>query len=59
MHRERVFYPQKDQESKHIRPEWTFTTKDVLSIIGLALGLSGFMGFGAILLVELIATLLH
>jgi hypothetical protein len=59
MHRECGFRPHKDQESRHICPEWTFTTKDVLMILGLALGLSGLMGFGAILLVESIGTLLH
>ena len=59
MHRERGFRPHKDQEPLHIRPEWAFSTKDVLMILGLALGLSGLMGFGAILLVESISTLFH
>ena len=59
MHRERGCRPHKDQRSMHIRPEWTFNTKDVLMILGLALGLSGLMGCGAILLVESISTLLH
>jgi hypothetical protein len=42
-----------------IRREWTFTVKDVLMIVGLALGLSGLMGLSAAMLVELISRLLH
>jgi hypothetical protein len=42
-----------------IRREWTFTAKDVLIILGLALGLSGLMGLGASMLVEMLGRLLH
>lgn len=41
------------------RREWTFAAKDVLIILGLALGLSGLMGLGATLLVEMINRLFH
>jgi hypothetical protein len=59
MYREHACHPRQEQASKRIRPEWTFNTKDVLIIIGFALGLSGLMGFGAVLLMELVGTLLH
>ena len=42
-----------------IRREWTFAAKDVLIILGLALGLSGLMGLGATILVEMIGKLLN
>jgi hypothetical protein len=42
-----------------MRREWTFTAKDVFIILGLALGLSGLMGLGATMLVEMISRLLH
>ena len=42
-----------------IRREWTFGAKDVLIIFGLALGLSGLMGLGATILVEIVGKLLN
>ena len=44
---------------KRTAREWRFTTKDVLIISGIALILSGLMGLGAVMLVELTEQLLH
>ena len=59
MQRERFSRPHRPGVAMPIRREWTFTAKDVLMILGLALGLSGLMGLGAAMLVELIGRLLH
>jgi hypothetical protein len=59
MQREHVSCPHRPGAAMPIHREWTFTTKDVLMILGLALGLSGFMGLGATMLVEMIGRLLH
>lgn len=59
MQRERFSRPHRPRATIPIHREWTFTAKDVLMILGLALGLSGLMGLGAAMLVELIGRLLH
>ena len=59
MYREHFSDPPKPQAPIHIHREWAFDTKATLIIIGLSLGLSSLMGLGAILLVEIIGTLLY
>jgi uncharacterized protein involved in exopolysaccharide biosynthesis len=59
MQRERFSRPHRSGAAMPSRREWTFTAKDVLIILGLALGLSGLMGLGATMLVEMISRLFH
>jgi uncharacterized protein involved in exopolysaccharide biosynthesis len=59
MQRERFSRPHRSGAAMPGRREWTFAAKDVLIILGLALGLSGLMGLGATLLVEMINRLFH
>ena len=51
----RLDYP----TSNRLSHKWRFTTKDVLIISGLALILSGLMGLGAVMLVEITERLLQ
>jgi hypothetical protein len=44
---------------KRMSREWRFTVKDVLIISGIALVLSGLMGLGAVMLVEITEQLLQ
>ena len=61
MHEQRQFpYLQLDYPTpKRTSREWRFTTKDVLIISGIALVLSGLMGLGAVMLVEITERLLQ
>jgi hypothetical protein len=51
--------PHRPQRSLPIQREWAFEVKDVLIILGIALGLSGLIGLGAIMLMELLGKYLH
>jgi hypothetical protein len=61
MHEQRQFpylqldYPTPQRPSR----EWRFTAKDALIISGIALALSGLMGLGAVMLVEITERLLQ
>lgn len=44
---------------KRMSHEWRFTVKDVVIISGIALILSGLMGLGAVMLVEIAERFLH
>jgi hypothetical protein len=59
MQRERFSRSHRPRSAIPIRREWTFAAKDVLIILGLALGLSGLMGLGATILVEIVGKLLN
>jgi hypothetical protein len=59
MYREHFSAPRKPQAPRHIHREWAFDAKATLMIIGISLGLSGLMGLGAVLLVDIIGTLFH
>jgi hypothetical protein len=59
MQREHFSRPHRPGTTLPIRREWTFTAKDVFIILGLALGLSGLMGLGASMVVEMVGRLLH
>jgi hypothetical protein len=51
--------PYRPQRSLHIQREWTFEVKDVLIILGIGLGLSGLIGLGAIMLMEILGKYLY
>jgi hypothetical protein len=61
MHEQRQFpYFQLDYPTpKRVSREWRFTAKDVFIISGIALILSGLMGLGAVMLVEITEWLLR
>lgn len=59
MYRKHFSAPPKLQAPVYVHREWVFDTKTTLIIIGISLGLSSLIGLGAVLLVEIIGTLLH
>jgi hypothetical protein len=58
-HRFLSHVPSTNRARKRALRKWHFTLTDVLIIIGIALGLSGLMGLGAVMLVEIVDRLLR